>query len=108
MYQNALSIHYTSNDSQIAPGDLILVDAAGQYGGYCADITRTFPATGKFSESQKRLYQAVLNVQKHCVTLCRADLGKSLDEIHRAAEQMLGKELEGLGFKLDYGVWSYM
>jgi intermediate cleaving peptidase 55 len=48
-------------------GELVLVDGGGEYNGYASDITRTWPVSGKFSESQKELYQAVLNVNKACI-----------------------------------------
>lgn len=64
---HALTIHYTQNNDILRDGELVLVDAAGRYGGYCADISRTWPVNGKFTDPQKDLYQAVLNVQKECV-----------------------------------------
>jgi Xaa-Pro aminopeptidase len=48
-------------------GDLVLVDCGGEYNGYASDITRTWPVNGKFSQAQKELYQAVLNVNKACI-----------------------------------------
>lgn len=60
---NACVLHYTENSDQIAEGSLILIDAGAEYNGYAADITRTFPVNGKFSEPQARLYQLVLDAQ---------------------------------------------
>jgi Xaa-Pro aminopeptidase len=60
---NACTLHYTSNDQAIKTGELILVDAGGEYNCYAADITRTFPVGGKFSEAQKQIYALVLKAQ---------------------------------------------
>lgn len=78
----------------------MLVDAGGEYGSYATDITRTWPVSGHFSPAQRDLYEAVLTVQRTCVSLCRANAGLSLDAIHRAAEDGLKRELQGLGFDL--------
>ncbi|KAF8243061.1 prolidase-like protein [Wilcoxina mikolae CBS 423.85] len=102
--RNALSIHYTSNDFR--DGDLVLVDAGGQYGGYVTDITRTWPVNGKFTDAQRDLYSAVLNVQRNCVKLCRESAGVSLDDIHRVSEDCLRSELTLLGFDLSDGALS--
>jgi len=75
-----------------------------QYGGYVTDITRTWPVNGKFTDAQRDLYTAVLNVQKNCVKLCRESAGVSLDDIHRISEDGLGDELTMLGFDLSGGV----
>lgn len=68
------------------------------YGNYVADITRTWPNSGKFSPAQKDLYKAVLRVQRTCVSLCRADSGLTLDKIHKVAERGLKDGLLSLGF----------
>lgn len=54
-------------DGEKSDGDLVLVDCGGEYNGYASDITRTWPINGKFTEPQKKLYQAVLNVNKACI-----------------------------------------
>ncbi|KAL1837010.1 hypothetical protein VTJ49DRAFT_4395 [Mycothermus thermophilus] len=93
-------IHYTHNTALLHPerAETVLVDAGGEYGWYATDITRTWPLTGKFSAAQRDLYGAVLVAQRECVKLCRADAGLSLDEVHRAAERLLQRELERIGF----------
>ena len=60
---NATCLHYDVNNCVIKDGDLVLVDAGAEYEHYAADITRTFPANGKFSDVQKELYSIVLNAQ---------------------------------------------
>tara|TARA_B100001109_G_scaffold246056_1_gene234356 strand:+ start:4690 stop:6006 length:1317 start_codon:yes stop_codon:yes gene_type:complete len=58
---NACILHYTQNTAQIKDGDLILIDAGCELDYYASDITRTFPANGRFSEPQRKLYQLVLD-----------------------------------------------
>ncbi|RME17787.1 MAG: M24 family metallopeptidase [Bdellovibrio sp.] len=64
---NATTLHYTINNMTLKEGDLLLVDAGAEYQYYTADITRTYPVSGHFTESQKRLYEAVLQVQKSII-----------------------------------------
>lgn len=64
---NANILHYTNNCDQLKSGDLLLIDAGGELAGYAADITRTFPVNGKFTEEQKALYRLVLDAQQQCI-----------------------------------------
>lgn len=61
--ENACILHYTQNSQVLRDTDLVLIDAGGEWQGYAADITRTFPVSGKFSAAQKQLYQLVLDAQ---------------------------------------------
>ncbi|KAK4580040.1 aminopeptidase [Recurvomyces mirabilis] len=96
--ENALSIHYVRNDQQLKQGEVVLVDAGGEYGGYITDITRTWPVNGKFTAAQRDMYDVILKVQKSCISLCRADAEMSLDRLHRVAEDGLKNGLRDLGF----------
>ncbi|KAJ5190924.1 uncharacterized protein N7498_009909 [Penicillium cinerascens] len=98
--QNALAIHYTRNDDVLRDGDLVLVDGGGELGGYISDITRTWPVNGKFTDPQRDLYNAVLNVHRSCLALCRESAGFSLDKLHGIAENGLKDQLNQLGFDL--------
>lgn len=91
-------IHYTLNNASIQPDQMVLVDAGAEYGGYIADVTRTWPVSGKFTGPQKDLYEAVLKVQRTGVALCRASANLTLDEIHRITERELKEQLALLGF----------
>jgi len=62
--KNATVLHYSKNNSKIKNNDLILFDLGAKEEGYCADISRTFPANGKFTTLQKTIYQIVLNANK--------------------------------------------
>ncbi|OJT04640.1 Intermediate cleaving peptidase 55 [Trametes pubescens] len=100
---NALIIHYTSNSQLIADGEMVLIDAGCEYNGYASDITRTFPANGSFTPEQATLYNALLTVQKHLITLCTEASGMSILQIHRESNHLLRKELERIGFSFPLG-----
>ena len=98
--KHAMSIHYVRNDDVLRKGEMVLVDGGGKFGGYVADITRTFPINGRFTDAQRDLYQAVLNVQKTCISLCRGSAEVSLDKLHSIAEEQLKGQLSDLGFDM--------
>lgn len=62
--ENACVLHYTENNQPLRRGDLVLIDAGGEYANYAADITRTFPVNGTFTPEQKSIYELVLKAQK--------------------------------------------
>ncbi|MCU6432476.1 aminopeptidase P N-terminal domain-containing protein [Undibacterium sp. Jales W-56] len=84
---NACILHYSSNNAQIKDGDLILIDAGCEFDSYASDITRTFPANGRFSEAQKILYQIVLASQQ--AALDCAHPGSRYMDGHHAAVRVL-------------------
>lgn len=61
---NGTVLHYMMNNKKLVEGDLVVVDAGARYGYYCADITRTYPVSGKFTPEQKELYELVLECQE--------------------------------------------
>lgn len=65
--KRATVLHYNLNNDTVKEGELVLVDAGAMYQHYCADITRVFPANGKFSKRQKEIYEMVLETQMHVV-----------------------------------------
>ena len=64
---NACTLHYKSNDQICRDGDLLLIDAGAEWNYYTADITRTFPVNGRFTDVQRDFYQDILNVQKDII-----------------------------------------
>ncbi len=67
---NACILHYTDNNQRLLPNSLVLVDAAGEFNNYAADITRTYPVSGRFTPAQLAIYTLVLQAQRagmHCV-----------------------------------------
>lgn len=61
---NGTVLHYNINNQKLVEGDLVVVDAGARYNYYCADITRTYPVSGKFTVEQKELYELVLECQE--------------------------------------------
>ena len=92
---NACVLHYQQNQSQIKNGDLILIDAGCEFDSYAADITRTFPANGRFSEAQKNIYNLVLNAQQAAMDC--AHPGAVYMDGHHAAVRVLTEGMLDLG-----------
>jgi len=88
--RNATCLHYRSNNESLKEGDLLLIDAGGEYGYYTGDITRTFPVGKKFSPAQAKAYQLVLESQKQAIEMAKP--GVTLPEIHQRVCEVL---LEG-------------
>ncbi len=88
---NACVLHYTKNDGIIGQDDLVLVDAGAEYGYYASDITRTFPASGKFTEPQAILYQVVLDA--YHASMRELNVGTSYEAYHNAAVRVLTQGL---------------
>jgi len=92
---NACILHYTENRDRLEDGDLVLVDAGCECEGYAADITRTFPVGGRFSDAQRALYELVLQAQEAAIRKVRP--GNHWDDPHRAAVRVLTRGLVELG-----------
>lgn len=92
---NATVLHYTQNDRKLEAGDLILIDAGGEFGGYCADITRTWPISPRFSGKQAALYDVVLDAQLAAIEAVRP--GATIEGIHEIAVAVLARGLVSLG-----------
>lgn len=69
--KNSCILHYTSNRNELKGGDLLVVDIGAEYHNYSADITRTFPVNGKFTEEQKIIYEIVLDAQMAGIEACK-------------------------------------
>ena len=92
---NACCLHYEENNDELIDGNLVLIDAGAEYQFYCADITRTFPVNGKFSEPQKQIYQVVLNALDAAIAVVKP--GACWSSIYYACEVELTKGLIDLG-----------
>jgi len=89
---NACVLHYTSNNSELKKGDLLLVDGGcSLHDYYNGDITRTFPISGKFSGEQRAIYEIVLEAQKKAIQ--SVVTGSSSSDIHNEALKVI---IEGL------------
>ena len=93
---NACVLHYRASDAPVRAGDLVLIDAACELDGYASDITRTFPADGRFSGPQRALYEVVLAAQHAALDASTA--GARFSDPHDAALRVLAQGL------LDHGL----
>jgi len=92
---NACILHYKENDCALRDGDLLLIDAGGEYRGYTADITRTFPVNGTYSGAQREVYEVVLAAQKAAIAELKP--GVSSARPHEVATRTLTEGLVALG-----------
>jgi len=92
---NACVLHYPAGKAIARDGDLILIDAACELDGYASDITRTFPASGRFTPAQRELYDIVLAAQQAAIDATRA--GVDFEAPHQAAVRVLAQGLLDTG-----------
>lgn len=92
---NACVLHYIRNSDVLCDGDLVLVDAGGEYENYACDVTRTFPVNGRFAEPQARVYEIVLEAQAAAID--RIAPGNTWNEPHEAAMRVITRGLISLG-----------
>ena len=92
---NSCTLHYVDNNSQIADGDLLLIDAGCELDYYASDITRTIPVNGKFSPEQRAVYEIVLEAQLQAIDKTRK--GNHWNEPHDAAVDVITRGLKDLG-----------
>ena len=93
--KNATILHYAENNSEIKDGELILFDLGAQWNLYNADITRTFPVNGKFTDRQKEVYEAVLRVNKAVIEKIKP--GLNYKELNAWATDLIAEECIKLG-----------
>jgi Xaa-Pro aminopeptidase len=93
---NACVLHYRADTAALRPGELVLIDAGCELDGYASDITRTFPADGRFTPAQQALYEIVLAAQEASAQATRP--GARFHDPHLAAVRVLSQGLldEGL------------
>lgn len=89
--KNATCLHYPTQMSNIQPNTLVLFDLGYKHDGYCADISRTFPVSGKFTGMQREIYSIVLNTNKEIIKYARA--GLTLMDLQEKARELLKAEL---------------
>lgn len=94
---NGCILHYNANSRQIRDGDLIVMDYGPTVHGYATDVTRTFPANGKFTPAQRELVQDVHDIQQQLLSMVRP--GTTLTELSRACSKLLLAK----GYRVDHG-----
>lgn len=94
---HANTLHWISNDGPVKEGDLILIDAGAEVDSlYTADITRTLPVSGKFTETQREVYEAVREAADYALEVASRE-GVRFKDIHAAAMEVIAKHLEAWG-----------
>ena len=99
---NGAVLHWGAEDRVIAEGDLAVVDIGASFGGYAADITRTYPVSGRFSDEHRRIYEIVLEAQNAAIAAVRP--GVTLEELHRIAERVI----VDAGYELPHSIGHFV
>lgn len=92
---NACTLHYIENSATCSDGELLLMDFGAEYGNYAADLTRTVPVNGRFSQRQRECYNAVLRVLRKSSELLVP--GNTIDQVNKAVNKLMEAEMIGLG-----------
>jgi len=93
--RNATILHYQSNNDPIVPGGLLLTDIGAEVEGYAADVTRTYPQSGRFSAEQRAIYEAVFRAQSASIALMKP--GTPMRDVQAEAVRVLGEDLLRIG-----------
>jgi Xaa-Pro aminopeptidase len=93
--KNATCLHYRSNNETLRDGELLLVDAGGEFEYYTADVTRTFPVGNGFTKAQERAYDLVLSAQEEAIAMTKP--GVKIPEIHRRTCEILTEGFLSMG-----------
>jgi len=96
---NSTILHYEEDRREMQDGDIVCMDVAGEYHGYAADVTRSFPVNGHFSPAQRAIYDLVLQTQEAGIALCR--VGKSPSDVTKETNRVLADGLMELGIIKD-------
>lgn len=103
---NATTLHYQESQGPVNPGQLMLMDVGAEYGHYSADVTRTFPVSGKFTKEQAEIYQIVYDAQEAAAKVIKP--GANLTQVHMAATEVIKDGLLRLGLITDRTAdWQY-
>ncbi|KAL1918286.1 uncharacterized protein VTP21DRAFT_2946 [Calcarisporiella thermophila] len=93
--ENTAVLHYVDNSAPLGDGQMLLVDAGGEYQCYAADITRTYPVNGKFTEEQRIIYETVLEMQQAVIDAIKP--GVAWEDMHRLALRVCCRRLKEAG-----------
>lgn len=101
---NATVLHYGANNRTMEDGDMLVLDSGTKMGGYCADITRTFPVNGTFSSTQADAYELVLKAMRASIKASR--IGTWMHDVDMAAREVIDKA--GYGHAFYHGIGHHM
>ena len=103
--ERATILHYSENDQIMKDGELFLCDLGATYNNYCADISRTFPVNGRFSERQREIYEIVLNAQK--IVIDNARVGTKIRDLNQMVIDYYRTELPLHGLNKDVSEYYF-
>jgi len=89
--ENAATLHYEQNNSKIKKDEMVLLDVGAACNGYSADISRTFPVSGKFTQRQKEVYSEVLAINKKIIKMVKPGIG--MTELNEKTVELIQKSL---------------
>lgn len=92
---NSAVFHFTPGPREVKENDLVLIDAGAHVDGYVADVTRTYPASGRFTPEQQALYDTVLAALDACNAMCT--VGREWHDVHRTAALTMAHGLKEMG-----------
>ena len=101
---NATVLHYHANSKPIQAGELLVLDSGASFGGYAADVTRTFAVSGKFTPRQKLVYDTVLKSQLASIRACRP--GAKMSDVDAAARKVIAQA--GFGDNFIHGIGHHL
>jgi Xaa-Pro aminopeptidase len=102
---NATTLHYVESEGPVNANDLLLMDVGAEYGHYTADVTRTFPVSGKFTAAQADIYNTVLAAQEASMRAARP--GNTFADVNRASIEVIKDALLRLGLITDRNSFQY-
>ena len=97
--KNSTILHYMENKRTLVSGDLVVVDIGARYNSYCADLTRTYPVSGSFTQRQKEVYELVLQTQAYIANLAKPGVWLSnKNEPDQSLNHLAKKFIEDHGY----------
>jgi Xaa-Pro aminopeptidase len=109
--KNGTILHYTSTGDELQNGDMVIVDIGARVGGYCADLTRTYPVSGTFTKRQRELYSIVLQVQQYLAEEVHPGMWLNNPQDEENSLQHLAKKLlkaRGLDQYFTHGIGHFL
>ncbi len=107
---NSLILHYVDNQAAIADGDLVLIDVGGEFGHYAADVTRTVPASGRFTARQREVYDIVLAANRAVLAAVKPGMrlsGDGPDSLSQIAKDVFDEAEPGLSKRFLHSIGHY-
>lgn len=101
---NGTVLHYGANDQELRDGDLIVIDSGADYRGYAADVTRTYPVNGRFTDRQREIYSIVLRALEASIRKVKA--GCTFQQIDKASRDIIKKA--GYGDHFIHGIGHHL